>query len=139
MILRDKSILKAMWAGMFLLCALMGFVPPQTGANKWLLLIFGVLFFLPPALLVYHSVRTHDEKQLRLVRNLSLISLSATLLLLVINLFSIFLSRAMGDMLHYLLTIVSTPMICCQYEIVSLFLWAVLLWSCLHFLKNPLK
>lgn len=139
MILRDKSILKAMWAGMFLLCALMGFVPPQTGANKWLLLIFGVLFFLPPALLVYHSVRTHDEKQLRLVRNLSLISLSATLLLLVINLFSIFLSQAMGNMLHYLLTIVSTPMICCQYGIVSLFLWATLLWSCLYFLKNPLK
>ena len=139
MIFRDKGILKAMWAGMFILCALLGFVPTQEGGNKWLLMAFGLLFFLPPALLVYHSVRTQDLPQLRLVRNLSLISLGATLLLLVASPFTIFLSQAAGDAMHYLLTVVSTPIVCCQYWILSLFLWAALLWSCLIFLKKASK
>lgn len=139
MIFKDKGILKAIWTGMFLLCALMGFVPQQEGANKILLLVIGLLFFLPPALLVYQCYRTRDRKQLKLVRNLAIVSLSATLSLLVLGMLSMLLPQAVGDALHYILIIVSTPMVCCQYWIVSLFLWAALLWTSLFFLKKAPK
>ena len=139
MIFKDKGILKAMWAGMFFLCALMSFVPRQEGANRFLLLVFGLLFFLPPALLVYQCCRTGDRVQLRLVRNIAIISLSATTLLLVISPFSIFFSEAVGNALQFILNIVSTPMVCCQYWILSLLLWAGLLWSSLIFLKKTPK
>lgn len=135
MIFKDKGILKALWAGMFFLCALLGFVPEPEGANQWLLTGFGILFFLPPALLLYHSHRSADRKHLCLIRNLSLISLIATALLLAVNILSMLFSEAIGNALYYILIIVSTPMICCQYWVLSLFLWAVLLWCSLFSLK----
>lgn len=139
MIFKDKGILKALWAGMFLLCALLGFVPNPEGGNKWLLLIFGLLFFLPPMLLIYRSRQTGDRKHLRLVRNLSVVSLTATVILLVLNMLSLLLPEAVGDVLYFLLVIVSTPMVCCQYWVLSLFLWAALLWVSLILLKNTPK
>lgn len=139
MIFKDKSILKALWAGMFILCALLGFVPEQEGANRWLLAFLGLLFFVPPALLLFNAFRDRDRKSLLLVRNLSLISLAATVVLLVCNLLSLLLPEALGDGLYYLLVVVSVPMVCCQYWIISLFLWAMLLWCSLFFLKKAGK
>ncbi len=139
MIFKDKGILKALWAGMFFLCALLGFVPSPEGANKWLLMAFGILFFLPPALLIYQSCRTADRKTLLLIRNLSIASLGSTLVFLVANMLSLLTSEAVGNALHTILSIVSTPMVCCQYWVISLFLWAALLWTSLHFLKNTPK
>lgn len=139
MIFKDKSILKSLWAGMFLLCALLGFVPQPTGANQWLLMSFGILFFLPPALLLYQCHKSRDTKQLRLIRNLSLISLGITLVLLVANIFSMLAPRAVGDVLHVCLVIASTPMVCCQYWFISLFGWAILLWCAIIALKTGKK
>lgn len=139
MLFKDKAILKALWAGMFILCALLGFVPQPTGANKWLLLGFGVLFFLPPGLLLYQCRKTRDSKNLRLMRKLSIISLTATLLLLIANMLSLLAPQSVGDALHYILAVVSTPMFCCQYWIISLFGWAIVLWCCITFLKERKK
>ncbi len=139
MIFKDKGILKALWAGMFFLCALLGFVPEPTGGNKWLLVVLGVLFFLPPALLMYQGQKTADEKLLRLLRNLAAISLGATVLLLIANMLSMLAPEAVGNVLYYILVVVSAPMVCCQYWFVSLLLWAALLWGsilCLRTLKK---
>ena len=139
MIFKDKGILKAMWAGMFILCALLGFVPSPQGANKWLLLVFGILFFVPPALLLWQCKVTGYRKDLILIRNLSIISLAATLVLLIVNMLSMLASEKMGDAVYFLLTIVSVPMICCQFWYVSLFLWASLLWTAILALKDIKK
>ena len=136
MIFKDKGILKALWAGMFLLCALLGFVPEPEGANKWLLLIFGLLFFVPPALLLYQCRKSADVKNLRLVRRLAVASLGVTVVLLVANILSMLAPQAVGDALYYILVVTSTPMVCCQYWVVSLFLWAALLWCSLIFIKE---
>ena len=131
---------------MFILCAVLGYLPPQEGANKWLLVIFAVLFFLPPALLVYKSRRDRDRKMLRLVRIASLAVLIATVALLVMNLLSVALvlvmpektALAVGDVLYDLLILVSTPMVCGQYWGIGLIGWAALLWSCI-FSERALK
>lgn len=139
MILKDKGILKSLWLGMYILSALLGLVPSPEGASKWLLAALGTLFFLPPALLLYRCYRDRDRKNLTLLRNLSILSLAATLLLLVLNTFSLLFSEAVGNALYYILIIVSAPMICCQYWVISLFGWAAILWCSLLFLKKPAK
>ena len=143
----NKYILLAIWIGMFILCAVLGYLPPQEGANKWLLVIFAVLFFLPPALLVYKSRRDRDRKMLRLVRIASLAVLIATVALLVMNLLSVALvlvmpektALAVGDVLYDLLILVSTPMVCGQYWGIGLIGWAALLWSCILALQSLKK
>lgn len=139
MIFKDKGILKALWLGMFILGAVLGFVPSPEGANKYVLAVLGSLFFLPPALLLYRCHKDLDRKNLRLIRNLSLISLTSTVVLLVLNTLSLLFSEAVGNALYYILVIVSSPMVCCQYWVISLFGWAVLLWCSLIFLKKAPK
>ena len=139
MIFKDKGILKAIWAGMFFLCALLGFVPKPEEGNRWLLVVFGILFFLPPMLLLIQCRRTKDRKGLALLRNLSVLSLLSTVVLLAANILSMLAPQFVGDVLHGILVIVSTPMVCCQYWAVSLFLWAALLWGSLFSLKPPKK
>lgn len=142
----NKYILLAIWVGMFILCAVLGYLPPQEGANKWLLVIIAVLFFLPPALTVYQCQKEKDGKLLRLVRTVSLVVLIATVALLVVNLLSIALLLVMpektalivGDVLYYALILVSTPMICGQYWGIGLIGWAALLWSSI-FAEKSLK
>ena len=142
----NKYILLAIWVGMFILCAVLGYLPPQEGANKWLLVIIAVLFFLPPALTVYQCQKERDGKLLRLVRTVSLVVLIATVALLVVNLLSIALLLVMpektalivGDVLYYALILVSTPMICGQYWGIGLIGWAALLWSSI-FAEKSLK
>ena len=143
----NKYILLAIWVGMFILCAVLGYLPPQEGANKWLQVIMAVLFFLPPALTVYQCQKEKDGKLLRLVRTVALVVLIATVALLVINLLSIALLLVMsedtalivGDVLYDLLILVSTPMICGQYWGIGLIGWAALLWSSILALQSLKK
>ena len=134
---RDKGILKALWAGMFIVCALLGFIQQPAQGPKVLMIILSVVFFVPPFADVYFAWKNQDRQELCLVRNLCLISLGSTLVMLVANILST-LSRSLvlGDWLHYVLVIVSTPMICIQYGAYSLLLWAVLLWCCIAALRQ---
>ena len=135
----NNGFLKVFWAGMFLVCAVLGFVPNPQGGQKWLLIFFSALFFLPPALLVWQGSKHKDKKLLRLIRKLSIWSLSLTVVVLVANMLSVLGSRLLGDILYYILIVVSTPMICMQYWAWSLTAWAILLWVCIFALKNMKK
>ena len=110
------------WGGLFILCGLLGFIPEPAGLGKWLLVALSVGFFVPGWVLLYRGKR-------KLIRNLSLLSLLVTLLLLVLNFMSGRASEAAGDFLYGLLVFLSAPMVCSQYWIISLFLWACLLMS----------
>ena len=118
-----KSFLLALWGGMFVLCAGLGFVPDPTGAARAFLTLLAVAFFVPPALML----RTGDRDMVKLVRNLAALSLGATGLLLALNFLTALGSETLGNALHAILTIVSSPMICSGYWALSLFLWACLL------------
>lgn len=131
-----KNALFVLWGGLFGLCAALGFIPEPTGALKGLMVSAAVLFFLPGWLLFAIASREGDRMTLTLLRNLSIASLLLTVVLLIANFLSVFFSETLGNILHYILTIVSTPMICGQYWVLSLFLWACLMTACMGKLKT---
>ncbi len=137
---KDKGILKALWVGMYILCTVLAFVPATDKASAVLLMIFTFLFFAPPFADVYFSWKRKDKKELRLIRNLSIISLAATTVLLVANVLSaVSASTVLGDVMHYILVLVSTPYVCGQMSVYSLLLWAALLWCCINLLWKMKK
>ena len=123
----NKKLLYALWGCLFILCAGLGFIPAPEGSGQILLTILSVLFFLPPAVLLRQSAKNRDPHTAMLVRNLSALSLGLTLVLLVLNFLTAMQSEFLGQILHYILVVVSSPMICSGHWAMSLFLWACLL------------
>lgn len=119
------------WAVLFAVCAGLGFLPEPAGLDTAVCVIAAVLFFVPPAVIVYLGWKGKHWEDLRLVRNLALGSLAVTLLALMANFFSFAAPLWVGDVLYAILVIVSTPMICGQIWFIGLLLWAALLWSCI--------
>ena len=128
----NKKILFALWGVLFLLCAGLGFIPEPQGAAKGLMTALSVLFFVPPAVLLYRC----DRDTSLLIRNLSLLSLGLTLVALILNFVLAVSSEKLGNILHYILTVVSAPMMASGYWVMSLFLWACLLIVALQQLKK---
>ncbi len=122
-----KSILFVSWGCLFILCAALGFIPEPSEKLQTGLTVLSVIFFLPPAGLLYDGIQRKDLLQVRLIRNLSCLSLILTVILLVINFLTIFASQTLGTVVYYTLVIVSAPMIVSGYWVLSLFLWACLL------------
>lgn len=135
--MKQKKLL-TLWAAMFLLCAGLGFIPLPTDGLKVFMVVAAVAFFIPPALLIRSAVNRKRpyRDMLLLIRNLSLFSLIATTVVLLLNFLSVAWPRFVGDGLYGLLVVISTPMICGQYWLVSLFLWACLLMVCLKYLRK---
>ena len=119
----NKKMLFTLWGVLFILCAGLGFISVSAGAMKGLMTTLSVLFFLPPALLLWQA----DRETALLIRNLSMLSLGVTMVTLILNFVMAVSSEFLGNMLHYVLVIVSAPMICSGYWVLSLFLWASIL------------
>ena len=122
-----NRFLYALWGALFILCALLGFIPEPAGALRVLLTALSILFFLPPALLIWKARQERNRAALLLVRNLSIESLSLSVALIIANFLTVFRSQLLGDLLHGVLVVVSTPMICGGHWAMSLFFWACLL------------
>lgn len=131
-----QQTLFALWGGLFALCAALGFIPAPTGALKILLALLSVLFFLPPALLLYRSKNTGDRTPALLIRNFSAASLVLTAVLLIANFLSALAPVWLGNVLHGILVVVSTPMVCCGNWFFSMFLWACLMLGAIKILRN---
>ena len=115
------------WGVLYIFCTVLGFIPAKEGGFYALSMLLSFGFFLPPAILLYRSVKRSDLGTVRLIRGLSAVSLGATIVFMVLNILSVGSSAAVGDMLYYLLIVVSTPMVCMRIQGISLFLWAILL------------
>ena len=122
-----NQFLYALWGALFILCAGLGFIPVPAGALSVLLTGLSILFFLPPAVLVWKGRREKDRQGLMLVRNLSIVSLGLSATLIIANFLVAFRSELLGDILHGVLVVVSSPMICSGHWAMSLFFWACLL------------
>lgn len=127
-----NKYLYGIWGGLFILCALLGFIPEPAGFVKGLLVVLSAAFFVPGWILLYRG-------QARAVRNLSAASLGLTLLLLILNLLSGRADQAVGDYLYGLLVIFSSPMVCAQYWFFSLFMWACLLMTGISMVRKAKK
>ena len=124
--MNEKNLYGA-WGGLFVLCAVMGTVPPANGLVKAVMVLLSALFFVPGGILLYRGIRQKDRGAVLRIRILSALSLGLTFLLIVLNFLSVGLSTALGDLLYAILIIVSAPMVCSQFWVASLFLWACLL------------
>ena len=131
-----NRILYTLWGVLFILCAGLGFIPEPQGLGKALLILAAAAFFVPGIWLTVRGAKQMDRKLLCLVRNLSLASLIATLVVLVTNFLLVTAPEWMGDLFFGLLVVVSTPMVCSQFWVGSMFVWACLLFVCLFRLKE---
>lgn len=132
----NKNVLFALWGGLFILCAGLGFIPEPSGAAAVLMTALALIFFVPPAVLLYRASKEQDSAALKLVRNLSALSLVLTLVLLIVNFLSAMHSEVLGTILYYVLVIVTSPMICSGHWAMSMFLWACLLMVSLRELRK---
>ena len=132
--MREK-ILYAIWGGLYAVCTVLGFVNGAQGFGKLLLLFTALIFFVPGGILLYDAIQAQDTKALLRLRIISACSLGLTMALLIANILSVSASAAVGEALHGFLVLVSVPMFCSQYWLVSLFLWACLLMLTLY--KRP--
>lgn len=117
-----KTVLFSLWGGLFVISAALG-LADNTKAGLWV----SILFFLPPSLLLYDAGKAGDKSAVLLIRNLAALSLGLTLVLLILNVVFAVKSQAVGNFLHGILGVVSTPMLASGYWALSLFLWACLL------------
>jgi len=125
-----------LWAAAYVICTVCAFFPVAPGALSGLFVLLSLGFFVPPAFLIYKAVEHKWPKILRVIRNLSIISLSLTLVTILLNFLSFQASEAWGLVLYWLLILVSTPMICSQVWVIGLFGWAMLLFTSLTYLKK---
>ena len=131
-----RHILYGLWLLFYIVCLVLGFsVPAQTeGAQKVALFLLAMAFFVPGFLLLWEGHKQKDKKLLRRIRIYSILSLSVTMVVLFFNVLSVLWSEKVGNFLYDLLVFVSVPMIPCGSWILSLFLWA-----CMLFASFPLK
>ena len=128
----QKKTLFILWGGLFVLCAALGFIPNPTGALRILMILLAIACFVPPLLLI----RTKERAVLQLIRNLAILWLVLTMVLICFNFLSATSSEAMGNLMYRLLVMISSPMICGQYWIMSLFGWAWLLFDSINALRS---
>ena len=129
-----KQILYLIWGCFYILCAGFSHVENPLGLQSAALTVLSLMFFIPPAILLIDALKAGDKKSLTALRWISLISLGLTLVLLIANVFSALGSEILGNILHEVLLLVSVPMICSQFWVLSLFLWA-----CILFITLPKK
>ena len=124
------------WAAAYVICTVCAFFPVAQGALTGLFLLLSLGFFVPPGFLIYEAVQNRSPKTLKMIRNLSIISLSLTLLTILLNFVAFEASKAWGLVLYWLLILVSTPMVCAQVWVIGLFGWAMLLFTSLTYLRK---
>ena len=128
-----------LWGALFAICAGFGLVNQPGAAVRILGIFCSLCFFAVGGFLLWQARKAKDDAAIALVRNLSLASLVTTSILLIANFLSIFASETLGNILHYMLIMVSSPMLCAPSWAVSLFLWACLMIVSHNLLrkKNP--
>lgn len=124
-----KIILLIIWGWLYLICAALGHATQITQAQQTARTILSVLFFIPGFWLLLDGWKKQEKKTCNLVFYISLGSLCLTLVMLLANLFSVTGSETLGNVMYVMLIWLSSPMVCCGYWALSLFLWASLLFS----------
>lgn len=117
----------ALWGVMFIICALLGFIPEPQGFVKAVCVLAAAAFFVSPGALLYKFFAARDAASLKKLALAAAVSLGATLTLLLGNLLAVTAPQWVGDVLYGGLVIVSAPMVCSRYWAVSLFGWACVL------------
>ena len=121
---------------LYILCGLLGFIQEPNGFVTAVLVLLAVGFFVPGGILLYRGYQKADIPAMKTVRNISILWLGLTLVLLIANFLTVGATELAGDLIYGFLVILSAPMCCGQFWVLSLFLWACLLMASLSCLKK---
>ena len=124
------------WLYLYILCAALGFIPEPQGLLQAMLALAAILFFVPPSILLYRGIKSGKRKFLRLVRNLSALSLLVTLVLYVVNILCVAAGNLVGNILNAALVVFSAPALTFPVPVASMFAWACLLMVSLNYWKK---
>lgn len=116
-----------LWVCLYILCVGLGTVETIEGIGRVLFILTSLIFFLPGCYLLYLGHKEKKKPMLLRVRIIAICSLSLTMIVFCANVIAVSASSDVGRNLYDLLNLVSAPMFCAQYWIVSIFLWACLL------------
>ena len=133
--MKNKQLF-ALWGGMYILCAGLGFIPSPAGPLSTFLTLLSIAFFIPGGVLLYRGQKTGDFQTVKTVCALAGGVLGATLQVLILNFLSYGATEVTGDLLYGLLILVSSPMVCGGNWLLGLFGWACLLMSSLSLLRK---
>ena len=130
-------ILYAVWLCLYILCVGLGTVENIEGTGKVFFTLTALIFFIPGVLLLVLGTKEKNKKMILRVRIIAICSLVLTVAVFCINVLAVGASGQAGAFLNDILNVVSAPMFCSQYWILSLFCWACLLSA--SFTKNNKK
>jgi len=122
-----EKILYALWGFLYVLCVGLGTFESPEGVLKIALILISLVFFVPGVLLLSDAVSAGDRKGILRVRIISIVSLSLTLLTLVAFILTSTGDGTAAQVFYDVLILVSSPMVCSQYWLLSMFLWSCLL------------
>ena len=123
-----KAIISyCVWVCLYILCVGLGTVENAQGVGKVLFILTGLIFFLPGVYLLWLGNKEKNKKVILGVRLCAVCSLSLTVIVFCANVIAVGADTSVGRTLYDILNLVSAPMFCSQYWIVSIFLWACLL------------
>ena len=123
------------WLCLYILCVGLGTVENAEGATKVIFVLTSLIFFLPGVYILYLGQHEKNKKIVLGVRITAICSLALTMIVFCINVIAVSASKDVGRNLYDLLNVVSAPMFCAQYWILSIFLWASLFSASLKKLK----
>ena len=121
-------ILYAIWLCLYILCVGLGTVEEVEGIGKVFFILTALIFFIPGVFLLVMGKKENNRKMILRVRIISICSLTLTVILFCLNVSTAATGKS-NSVLHDLLNLVSAPMFCAQYWVLSLFGWASLLWG----------
>lgn len=128
----EISLLYILWGILYLICAVLGVV----SLPGWVGILGCLLFFLPPAVILHRAVKAEDRRGIARIRNICLIWLSVTVLMLILNIASVGMSATAGQVLYYMMAVLCAPLVCGKFWILSLFLFACLLMASMRKLRK---
>ena len=122
-----KEILSyCVWLCLYILCVGLGTIEEAAGIGKVLFILTGLIFFLPGVYLLHLGKREKNKKITLRVRIVASCSLSLTAVVFCANVIAVSADASVGRILYDMLNLVSAPMFCVRYWIISIFLWACL-------------
>ena len=124
------------WAYLFVLCAVLGFLPEPTGGLRWIFMAIGLAFFVPGIVLAYQADVRDRVEVIRQVKWVSIIALIVAVVMILANIASTLLPDAWGIVLQWMLNIFASPMGCGQSPALTLFGWAFVMSYCIYLEKK---
>ena len=136
--MKQKSVWLS-WLYMFILCAVLGFIPSPTGFFKVLLALVAAGFFIPGFVLLVKADHRDDLKCIRTVRNIAIGALCLATVLIMLNFLSATMSALWGYAFYVMLVVLASPLVCGQYWVLALFGWACLMVYAISLLRRRKK